>query len=98
MAPAADTFDFSQYLTVEKKELIKNLLQRQVDLAKMIADYHRGQNIDTNGCFSFMILIKHSNFRNIFFEKIENRSMTQDNFANFFVQELEKYINDNLTN
>lgn len=98
MAEAADTFDFSQYSTVGKKELIKNLSQRQVDLAKMIADYHGGQNIDANGYLSFMILIKHSNFRNIFFEKIENRSMTQDDFANFFVQELDKYVNDNLTN
>ena len=42
MAEAADTFDFSQYSTVEKKKLIKNLSQRQVDLAKMIADYHGG--------------------------------------------------------
>ena len=85
---------FHNIQRLKKKELIKNLSQRQVDLAKMIADYHGGQNIDANGYLSFMILIKHSNFRNIFFEKIENRSMTQDDFA----QELDKYVNDNLTN
>ena len=85
---------FHNIQRLKKKELIKNLSQRQVDLAKMIADYHGGQNIDANEYLSFMILIKHSNFRNIFFEKIENRSMTQDDFA----QELDKYVNDNLTN
>lgn len=44
-----------------KKNLIKDLLEKQVDLAKLKADSYNGGSVEMNIYLIFMIMMKNSN-------------------------------------
>lgn len=44
-----------------KKNLIKDLLKKQVDLAKLTADSYNGGSVEMNIYLIFMIMMKNSN-------------------------------------
>ena len=82
-------FDFSIYTNEEKKNLVKNLLEGCVNLAKCMSDYYTGTNIEMTLYLMFLIMIKNSRFSDYFYPSILNGYMTKNNFCLFFAIELE---------
>ena len=91
-------FDFSIYTNEEKKNLVKNFLERSVNLAEFMGDYYNGTNIEMNLYFMFLIMIKNSRFSDYFYPLISNGYMTKNDFCLFFVIELEKFLNNEIAN
>ena len=82
----------------KKKNLVKNLLERSVNLAKFMSDYYNGTNIETNLYLMFLIMIKNSRFSDYFYPLILNGYMTKYDFCLFFATELEKFLNNEIAN
>ena len=90
-------FDLSIYTNEEKKSLVKNLLEKSVNLAKFMGDYN-GKNIEMNLYFMLLIMIENSRFSDYFYPLISNGYMTKNDFCLFFVIELEKFLNNEIAN
>ena len=68
-------FNFAFYTSQEKIDLIKGVLHDQCELAKFMADFYGG--VDLNIHLIFMILIKHLTFAEWFTQKIPNGLMNK---------------------
>ena len=88
----SEGFDFSQFIMEQKKKLIKDLLLKQVDLAKFIADLYNGGDIEPNMRSMFIIAIKNSTFSDYFASFLSNGSMSEDDFAVFFAMKLQHFL------
>ena len=67
----------------KKKNLVKNLLERSVNLAKFMSDYYNGTNAEMNLYLMFLIMIKNSIFSDYFYPLIPNGYMTKMIFVYF---------------
>ena len=91
-------FGFSIYTNEEKKNPVKNLLERTVSLAKFMCDYYGGTNVEMNFYLMFLIMIKNSRFGDYFYPLIPNGYMTTNDFCLLFANELEKFLNNETDN
>ena len=94
----SDNLDFTQYTLVEKENIVKNLMVKQVDLARFLSDSYRGQDVFLNFHLMFLILVKHSNFYQIMVRKTPNRILTKNEFAVLIADELENYVDHHINN
>ena len=94
----SDNLDFTQYTLVEKENIVKNLMVKQVDLARFLSDSYRGQDVFLNFHLMFLILVKHSNFYQIMVQKTPNRILTKNEFAVLIADELENYVDHHINN
>ena len=94
----SDNLDFTQYALVEKENIVKNLMVKQVDLARFLSDAYHGQEVFLNFHLMFLILVKHSNFYQIMTQKIPNRILTENEFPILFADELENYVGHHINN
>ena len=83
---------------VEKENIVKNLIVKQVDLARFLSDAYHGQEVFLNFHLMFLILVKHSNFYQIMTLKIPNRILTENEFPVLFADELENYVGHHINN
>ena len=93
-----DNFDFTQYTVVEKENIVKKLMVKQVDLTRFLSDPYRRQDVFLNFHLMFLILVKHSNFYQIMVQKTPNRIFTKNEFAVLIADELENYVDHHINN
>ena len=91
-------FYFSIYTNEEKKNLVKNLLERNVNLAKFMCDYYDGTNMEMNIHLMFLKMLKNSRFTDYFYPLIPNGYMTTDICCLFFANELKKCLDNEIAN
>ena len=75
------------------------MLERTVNLAKFMCDYYGGtQHIEMNLYLMFLIMIKNSRFADYLYPLIPNGYMATNDFCLLFANELENFLNNEITN
>ena len=94
----SENLDFIQFTLLGKENLIKNLMAKQVDLAKFLSDGHDSQDTFLNLHLMFLILIKHSNFYRTMTQRIPNSILTENEFVDLVADELANYVGSHINN
>ena len=87
---AGNYFDFISYTLQQKIDLIKELLDRQNNLAASLANVT--ENIELNMHLMLMIMIKNSSFAEYFAPFIPSGRMEEDDFCDLFAAKLNEYL------
>ena len=87
---AGNYFDFTNYTLQQKIDLIKELLDRQKNLAASLANVT--ENIDLNMYLMFMIMVMNLPFAKYFAPFIPSGRMEEDYFCHLFAAKLNEYL------